>query len=337
MRVLFASLASVGHTYPLIPLAIAARDAGHEVHFAAGTEVHAPLAAHGLRPFRPGDAFYEVYAEDLAPELARLRPDLVVHEWGLPGAAVAAHRAGIPGLWHGFGRMFPEGIGLELPTRNAEVVGRPHLDIWPPSLQDKDFLATERRIELRPVAFSTPAPLPERVNRRTSRQLIYLTLGTAFGTPELLRTAVAGLAALDAQVVVAAGRVPVDRLGEVPDNVSVHPWVSQAELLPLADLVVHHGGSGTTLGALAAGVPQVMLPQGADQFANADTVVAAGVALRLLPGEVDADAIAEQARRVLSRHDARRDAARLIAEEIAGLPSPAAVARLLPEYAAEQR
>ncbi len=56
MRVLFASLASVGHTYPLIPLAIAAREAGHEVHFAAGEEVHAPLAAQGLRPFRPADS-----------------------------------------------------------------------------------------------------------------------------------------------------------------------------------------------------------------------------------------------------------------------------------------
>ncbi|MGC4836047.1 glycosyltransferase [Micromonospora vinacea] len=336
MRVLFASLASVGHTYPLIPLAIAARDAGHEVHFAAGPEVHAPLAAHGLRPFRPGDAFYEVYAEDLEPELARLRPDLVVHEWGLPGAAVAAHRAGIPGLWHGFGRMFPEGIGLELPTRNAEVVGRPHLDIWPPSLQDKDFLATERRIELRPVAFSTPAPLPERVSRRTSRPLIYLTLGTAFGTPELMRTAIAALATLDADVVVAAGRVPVEQLGEIPAHVSVHQWVSQAELLPLVDLVVHHGGSGTTLGALAVGAPQLLLPQGADQFANADTLAAAGVAVRLLPGEVDAGAIAEQVHRLLPQRGSveQRDAARLIAEEIAGMPSPAAVARLLPEYAA---
>ncbi|WP_444950174.1 glycosyltransferase [Micromonospora ureilytica] len=335
MRVLFASLASVGHTYPLIPLAIAARDAGHEVHFAAGPEVHAPLAAHGLRPFRPGDAFYEVYAEDLAPELARLRPDLVVHEWGLPGAAVAARRAGIPGLWHGFGRMFPEGIGLELPTGNAEVVGRPHLDIWPPSLQDKGFLATERRIELRPVAFSTPSPLPERISRRTSRPLIYLTLGTAFGTPELLRTAIAGLATLDAQVVVAAGRVPVEQLGEIPDGVSVHPWVSQAELLPLVDAVVHHGGSGTTLGALAAGVPQLMLPQGADQFANADTLAAAGVALRLLPGQVDAYAIAEQVHRLLPRRGnaEQRDAARAVAEEIAAMPSPAAVAQLLPEYA----
>jgi hypothetical protein len=153
MRVLFASLASVGHTYPLIPLAIAARDAGHEVHFAAGEEVHAPLAANGLRPFRPADSFYEIYAEDLEPELRRLQPDLVIHEWGLPGADVAAHRAGIPGIWHGFGRVYPDGIGLELPTNS----GRPHLDICPPSLQDKDFLATETRIELRPVAYSPPA------------------------------------------------------------------------------------------------------------------------------------------------------------------------------------
>jgi hypothetical protein len=76
------------------------------------------------------------------------------------GAAIAAHRAGIPGIWHGFGRMIPDGIGLELPTRNAEAPGRPHLDICPPSLQDKDFLATEDRIELRPVPYSAPAALP---------------------------------------------------------------------------------------------------------------------------------------------------------------------------------
>ena len=48
MRVLFASLASVGHTYPLIPLAVAAREAGHEVHYAVGEHMHAPLAANGL-------------------------------------------------------------------------------------------------------------------------------------------------------------------------------------------------------------------------------------------------------------------------------------------------
>ncbi|AWS47854.1 glycosyltransferase [Streptosporangium sp. 'caverna'] len=335
MRVLFASLASVGHTYPLIPLAIAVREAGHEVHFAAGEDVHAPLAANGLRPFRPADSFYEIYAEDLQPELARLQPDLVVHEWGLPGAAIAAARAGIPGLWHGFGRMIPEGIGLELPTRNAEAPGRPHVDICPPSLQDQGFLAAEDRVVLRPVPFSAPAALPAWVGQSGSRPLIYLTLGTAFGTVELLAAAIKGLATLDARVVVAAGRVRPEQLGDVPDNVTVQTWVSQADLLPHVDVVVHHGGSGTTLGALAVGAPQLILPQGADQFANADAVSAAGAGLCLLPDELSADAVAEHVRELLPHHGhaGHRDAARTIAEEIARMPSPDEVARHLPEYA----
>jgi len=328
MRVLFASLASVGHTYPLVPLAIAVRDAGHEVHFAAGEQVHGPLASNGLRPFRPADSFYEVYAEDLEPELARLRPDLVVHEWGLPGAAIAAYRAGIPGLWHGFGRMIPEGIGLELPTRITDAPGRPHLDICPPSLQDKDFLATEKRISLRPVPFTQPTELPA-----WDRQpLIYLTLGTAFGTAGMLTTAIEGLSTLDAHVVVAAGRVPLDQFGDVPNNVTVQAWVPQAELLPHVDVVVHHGGSGTMLGALSVGVPQLVLPQGADQFANADALSSAGAALCLLPDELGADAIAELTGQLL-RQPSYLDAARAVAEEIARMPSPDDVAHQLPDYA----
>ncbi|OXM52525.1 glycosyltransferase [Amycolatopsis alba] len=326
MRVLFTSLASAGHTYPLIPLAIAVRDAGHEVHFATGEHVHAPLLRNGLRPFRPADSFYEIYAEDLEPELALLRPDLVVHEWGQPGAAIAAQQAGIPGLWHGFGRLFPDGIGLRSPMSPA----RPHLDICPPSLQDKDFLATAERVELRPVPYSEPSLPPW---RPPSRPLIYLTLGTAFGTPEVLTTAIQGLAALDANVVVATGRVRPEQLGSMPDNVTVQAWIPQADLLPHVDAVVHHGGSGTTLGALAVGAPQLLLPQGADQFANAETLTSAGAALCLPPGELSADAIAEHTRKLL-RNTSHRDAAREIAEEIARMPSPDDVARELPRWVA---
>ncbi|GAA1024265.1 hypothetical protein GCM10009565_28850 [Amycolatopsis albidoflavus] len=242
---------------------------------------------------------------------------------GQPGPAIAARRAGIPGLWHGFGRLFPDGIGLERPG-----LDRPHLDICPPSLQDKDFLATAERIELRPVAYSEP--LPEWRVERTSRPLIYLTLGTAFGTAEVLTTAIQGLTALDADVVVAAGNV---QLGAVPGDVTVHRWVPQAELLPSVDAVVHHGGSGTTLGALAAGVPQLVLPQGADQFGNAEALSTAGAAVSILPGELSADSVAEGVRKLLLPRSGHRDAARAIAEEIARMPSPGEVARDLPRWA----
>jgi len=213
-----------------------------------------------------------------------------------------------------------------------------HIDICPPSLQDREFVAAEDRIELRPVPYSAPAALPSWVGRRTSRPIVYLTLGTAFGTPELLTTAIEGLARLDVRVVVAAGRVRPDQLGDVPDNVTVQPWVAQADLLPHVDVVVHHGGSGTTLGALAVGAPQVILPKGADQFANADAVGAAGAGVLLLPDELSADAIAGHTQKLLPRHGhgGHRDAARAIAEEIARMPSPDQVARRLPEHAARR-
>ena len=323
MRVLFASLASPGHAYPMVPLAVAAREAGHEVHFAVGDAVHDDLAVHGLRPFRPADVFYEIYADDLAPSLARLRPDLVVHGWGVPGAAVAARQAGIPSLWHGFGRLVPEGIGFESPVRVAAV---PHVDICPPSLQDPSFAAD--RIMLRPVPYPSSS-----VWEGGSRPLVYLTLGTTFGAAELLATAVEGLSAVDADVVVALGGVPPGSLPRVPAGVTVRSWVPQAAVLARADLVVHHGGSGTTLGALAAGVPQLVLPQGADQFANAAALVMAGAATRLDPPQLSVESVAEHARALLAAGP-HRDAARALAEEIAHMPTPAEVAARLPTLAA---
>jgi hypothetical protein len=85
--------------------------------------------------------------------------------------------------------MIPEGIGLQLPTPATGASGRPHLDICPPSLQDKDFLATAER---RPVPYS-----------------------------EVLTTAIQGLTSLDAHVVVASGRLRPEQLGTLPDNVTV--------------------------------------------------------------------------------------------------------------------
>ncbi|MDQ0364636.1 glycosyltransferase [Catenuloplanes indicus] len=316
-RILFAALASPGHAFPMVPLAVAARAAGHDVWFAAGDHVHAALAGHGLRPFRPADAFYEIYPEDLAPELDRLAPDLVIHGWGLPGAAEAARRKGIRSVWHGAGRLFPDGIGFARPSMDL-----PHLDICPPSLQSPELTAD--RIPLRPVPYAEPGPQP--TARRGPVPLVFLTMGTAFNTPEVLATALRGLAGLDATVIASTGHNTVE--DEIPDNAMVRPWVAQAALLPVVDLVVHHGGSGTMLGALAHGVPQLILPQGADQFANADAVTRAGAGLRL--DEATADGIAAAARLLLAdRGGDHRAAARAIQREIAAMPSPAEVVGVL--------
>jgi UDP:flavonoid glycosyltransferase YjiC (YdhE family) len=75
------------------------------------------------------------------------------------------------------------------------------------------------------------------------------------------------------------------------------------------------------LGAFAAGVPQLCLPQVGDHFPNADAVVAAGAGATLLPDDVSREAVAEQVKAVLSDDDARV-AGRRLADEIAAMPSP---------------
>ncbi|HEV7979146.1 glycosyltransferase [Amycolatopsis sp.] len=379
MRLIFASLASHGHIYPLIPLALAAKDAGHDVVFATSEEFLAPLRKAGLEvaaaglpiraafgklhggipesrtPEQLNEMISEVFGEimprqvmqDLKPLLDVIRPDLVVHEAGNPGAAVAAWKAGIPGLCHGFGResaspvvavigdrmrAFAAEQGLDLPGDYPAAAGNRYLDICPPSWQTPEFKAAVDRIELRPVAWNEPGELPSGVRYR-KRPLVYLTLGTAMGNALVLRQAIEGLAKLPVDVLVASGPSLTDvDLGEMPGNVRLEAWVPQGDLLPHVDLVVHHGGSGTTLGALAAGKVQLCIPQGADQFTNAEALVAAGACAVLLPGELNADAVTELARRLLA-DEAMQAVAHRFRDEIAEMPSPESIVARLPKLA----
>jgi UDP:flavonoid glycosyltransferase YjiC (YdhE family) len=114
--------------------------------------------------------------------------------------------------------------------------------------------------------------------------------------------------------------VSPDALGAIPDNVEVVAWVPQAELLKHVDLAVHHGGSGTTFAAMAVGIPQLLLPHGADQFSNAQMLSAAGAGAQILPGDVTPARIADEVRLLLASDEART-AARKLQDEISQMPS----------------
>src|SRR5690606_17210033 len=130
----------------------------------------------------------------------------------------------------------------------------------------------------------------------------------------------------DARILLTVGRhFDPGQLGEVPGNVHVEPWVDQADALAEADVVVCHGGSGTTFGALAAGVPLVIVPLFADQSANAPRVAEAGAGIVVDTGVdtdgrrrpltlADAVGIAEAIDLVRSDASFRRDAQRIAAE-----------------------
>jgi UDP:flavonoid glycosyltransferase YjiC (YdhE family) len=114
--------------------------------------------------------------------------------------------------------------------------------------------------------------------------------------------------------------------------VRVERYVPQTLVLQHCDVIISHGGSGTVLAALAGGVPQLCLPQGADQFLNAAAIADAGAGLTIAPAEVDGAAIRRDTGRLLDDPQFRQRAGQ-IAEEIAAMPGPDDVAAVLEQLA----
>ena len=79
---------------------------------------------------------------------------------------------------------------------------------------------------------------------------------------------------------------------------------------------------------MSHGLPQLCLPQAADQFRNAQGAVRSGAGLALHPDEATPEAIAQAARRILVE-DSFRDAAAGLAEDIRAMPSPTEVVTAL--------
>ena len=210
------------------------------------------------------------------------RPDALVCEEVDFGAVVAAERLGLPHAsflsiasgsfdWAALAAAPLNELRAEhgLPPDPGLEMSRRHLVLspFPASFRDPHFPLPPNTQLVRPVSPEADAALED-----VEGPLVYFTLGTIFNleSGDLFERVLAGLRELPATVVVTTGReVDPAALGPQPSNVRVESYVPQASLLPRCDLVVSHGGSGSVIGALAHGVPMVLLPMGADQPFNA--------------------------------------------------------------------
>ena len=170
-----------------------------------------------------------------------------------------------------------------------------YLDIYPPDLQAQAAAHVPRRQLWRPVAddgqldSSSPLPLPD---APSDAPLVYVTMGTVFDNPEPLQVVLAALGELDVRALVTVGpQADPAMIGPPSAHVRLERYVPQTLVLAHCDVVVSHAGSGTVLATLTLGLPQLCLPQGADQFLNAVAVSSAGAGITLMPGQAAADAI----------------------------------------------
>lgn len=108
---------------------------------------------------------------------------------------------------------------------------------------------------------------------------------------------------------------------ELPPQVLWLPYVPLAALLPHAALLLHHGGIGTLAHALLAGVPQMVVPFGWDQFDNAVRLKALGVARSCPAYRLYARPLQRHLDALLTDADVRRHCAAAAARMAADAPT----------------
>lgn len=125
-----------------------------------------------------------------------------------------------------------------------------------------------------------------------------------------LRRVVGALSSLPVRGVVTLGQMLEPSEVEPSDNVAVVPSAPHGDVLRTASLAVTHCGHGTTLKALAAGVPMVCMPMGRDQNDTAARVAHHGAGVRISP-KATISKIRRSVEDVLSNDQYRASAARL--------------------------
>jgi UDP:flavonoid glycosyltransferase YjiC (YdhE family) len=359
VRILFVCNPLYGHVNPMLPLARAAHNAGHAVVVATGADIAALAQRDGLTTWSVGMThaqaggnkqaswldYFEASALErmahLAPRCAAWRPDLVIHEETELAGPVVAASIGVRSVVHGLGPMLPArllpwvaaAIERLAPSGSAtEVVqawrGGTYLHLCPPGLAPTEEQIWRDVLPLQPMTpggASEPA-LMRRIEELAHARTVFVTLGTVYGgNTAALLAAIEGLRSLAANLIVAVGPQGDPSLFEgYGRHVLIERLVPLASVLARCDAVVSQGGSGVMLGAMALGLPQLMLPQGADQFRNAEVCTRTGAALALAPQEATPDAIRGSVHRLLNER-CFASAAQVLRDQIGAMPDADAV------------
>jgi UDP:flavonoid glycosyltransferase YjiC (YdhE family) len=281
-------------------------------------------------------------------------PDVLVCDEADFGPVVAAERLGIPHATvqaTASGSVRPSGVVAQQADdlrREHGLPADPGLEMlhrylvlapFPPSFRDPALPPPPTVHALRHVSPDVPRDqsAPSWLAAVPDGETVYVNLGTIFNqeSGDLFERIVRGVRDLPVNVVATVRRaLDPGVLGPQPPNVRVERYIPQVRLLPHCSLVVSHGGSGSVTGALAQGLPMVVIPIGADQPRNARRCEDLRVA-RVVPAlEATVAGVREAASDVLADPSYRLSAER-VRDEIAALPGPDHAVTLLERLATD--
>jgi UDP:flavonoid glycosyltransferase YjiC (YdhE family) len=341
MRIAIATWDGAGNLPPLLALIEALTAAGHDVTVMGHDVQLDALRAAGARAIplpgapqvdqgeHPDDRSFAWVVETVFPAIARDfldwgamdRPDAVIVDCMLPDALAGARAAGLPtaALLHAPFGLFHDlpGAGFREPILGADLA----LCLSSPGF-DRHTAFPGHVHHVRP-----PRPVVQAVaadgfiQMRPDLPLVVASLSSGYQAPEQperLQRIADALAMLPVEGLLTTGRgIDPDTIA-ASSPVTVRRSVPHEAVLPVAAVMISHGGHGSVMAALEQGVPLVCLPAVGDQPANAARIAALGLGVTIDP-DSDTAAIAAALRTVLD-DPGYTERAQEFAREIASLP-----------------
>jgi UDP:flavonoid glycosyltransferase YjiC (YdhE family) len=371
MRIMITALAP-SHLLPIVPLAWAARAAGHDVLVVGGPGVTTAGAAAGLHTFVIGaDPAAPMVGGPSGPEELGQRwrtrigavidpyvsigrqwcPDLILTDpmelcahilGGVLGRPVVAHRWGPDTLTSRSLPIAQEALAalcVSLGVSDGLPVPALSLDPCPPGLQSP--LAAPAQ-PIRFVPYNGGGGPPPVLDERTTSRRICICLGIFGGQlmenqgTSLLDAVLAALReSPDTEAVLLLNSRLRDRLGRVPPGVRIVEPTPLGAVLPNCAAVLHHGGAGTLLTAVATGVPQLVIGLRHPALAlTGERVRATGIGAVVDDPNAQADAVAiRDAIEAVLGEPSYRDRTAAMRAGLLRMPTPAEVVPALERLA----
>jgi UDP:flavonoid glycosyltransferase YjiC (YdhE family) len=306
-----ALLAARGHHVTVLASS-ATRPAAERAGFDVRTYGHAPEPETRVAFERQAGAMMAIaagleIARDVCDMLTGERTELAVVDCMLPAGLAAARATGTPAaslvhFLYGLARrqMVRDGGGwtTDLHTLNAThralglAAARDGLSAWEaPEL----LLVTAPRwldvaLDYPPhVIHAGPLAIDARTAARTDRVLLSFSTTVMEGQLQTIQRVCDALATTAPRAILTLGPALEATALRIPETIEITPWADHDELLRTCAAVITHGGLGTTLRALAHGVPLLFLPLGRDQAFNAARVTELGAGIALAPDASPAD------------------------------------------------
>ena len=321
MRILMINLPFAGHTNPTLPLTRELVKRGHDVAYVNSEDFRSKIEDCGATfipyinyPKKPSEnekkrqCFRALY--DTVMNLQESYDLLIYEMFFYPGAEIAK-RKGIPCVrqfsqpawseetWVNApllfkisarlidAQVFPKHTAKELGFKNrclkdGIINAKPQLNIVyvPEQFQAKRESFGKDYIFMIPVADSPETNI--RIPYEDMKHpIVYISLGSIISNRGFCKECIKAFGNTEFSVILNTGRVPVDSLGNIPENIYAYSFVPQIDVLSHTDVFLTHCGMNSVNEALTLGVPMVAMPFINDQITNADQIVRLGLGKRV--------------------------------------------------------